>query len=94
MKNQLIKSHVEKSMSSRLQHEYQSVDKSSSLKIEEEWLNSEEAARYLKITVRTLYNLTSNGKIPHHKFGRRNRYLLTELRSLLTAQPRGVPSGY
>jgi excisionase family DNA binding protein len=64
-----------------------------SLKINEEWLTSEQAAKYLKISVPTLWNLTSNGKIPFHKFGRRNRYFLTELRELLFSQKRGVPYG-
>jgi len=59
-----------------------------SLKIEK-WLNSKEAAQYLNISERTLFNLTSNGKIPYHKFGRRNRYLLEDLRNLLSAQRRG-----
>ncbi|MCB9072509.1 MAG: helix-turn-helix domain-containing protein [Bdellovibrionaceae bacterium] len=62
---------------------------SGSLKIESEWLISKEAARYLGITERSLYNLTSNGKIPYYKFGKRNRYLLEDLRNLLLSQPRG-----
>lgn len=66
----------------------------SSLKIEEEWVDSKTAARYLKISDRTLYNLTSNGKIVYYKFGRRNRYRLSELKKLLLAQRRGGFYGY
>lgn len=66
-------------------------DELGSLKTEydDEWLSTEEAATYLKTTVGHLRNLTSNGKVPHYKFGRRNLYRLEELRQLLLAQPRG-----
>ena len=53
------------------------------------WLNSKETALYLKISIKTLFNLTSNGRIPFYKFGRRNRYKLDDLRNLLSSQPRG-----
>lgn len=59
----------------------------SSLKIE--WLRSEEAASYLKISVKTLMNLTSNGKIPFYKLGRRNRYRKDELNQILLNERRG-----
>lgn len=55
-----------------------------------EWLTSEEAADYLSISVGTLRNLTSNGKIPYYKFGKLNRYLQTDLRRLLLSQKRGI----
>jgi excisionase family DNA binding protein len=55
-----------------------------------EWLTSREAAEYLKISVGTLLNLTSRGAVPFYKFGRRNRYLKSELRRLLLGQKRGV----
>ena len=61
----------------------------SSLKIEEEWLSTEQAAAYLKISVPTLLNMSSNGHVPYHKLGRRNRYSLAELRELLLSQKRG-----
>ncbi len=35
-----------------------------SLKTEEEWLTTQEAAAYLKISVPNLWNLTSNGHVP------------------------------
>ncbi len=59
----------------------------------EEWLNSDEAAAYLKISRQVLMNLSSSGKVPFYKFGRRNRYLKSELRNLLMANPRGVSHG-
>ena len=65
----------------------------SSLKTKE-WLNSKEAAQFLGLSERSLFNLTSNGKVPNYKFGRRNRYRLNELRELLLAQPRGAIYGH
>jgi hypothetical protein len=55
----------------------------------EEWMDSNEAARYLRISTKSLMNLTSNGKVIYYKFGRRNRYLLSDLRKLLFSQKRG-----
>jgi hypothetical protein len=61
-----------------------------SLKIEEdEVLDSKSAAKLLGITVVSLFNLCSQGKVPYYKFGRRNRYLKSELLNLLLATPRG-----
>lgn len=60
---------------------------SRSLKIE--WLNSFEAAEYLRLSVKALRNKTSNGQIPFHKFGRLNRYRKDELDSLLLSNKRG-----
>lgn len=59
----------------------------SSLKIE--WLNSEEAAIVLRISVKALRNMTSNGKLPFYKMGRRNRYRRDELEAQLLSQKRG-----
>lgn len=58
-----------------------------------EWLTSVEAALYLGISKPHLMNLTSSGKVPYFKFGRSNRYLLSELRELLMSQPRGERNG-
>lgn len=67
----------------------------SSLKTEyREMLTSKEAAEYLRVSVARLMNLTSNGKIPYYKFGRSNRYLLSELRELLMSQPKGERHGF
>lgn len=63
-----------------------------SLKIEE-WLTTEGAASYLKVSVGTLRNLTSNGHVPYHKLGNRNRYLLEDLRNLLLKNRRGILYG-
>ena len=54
-----------------------------------EWLTTEEAAHYLKVSVPSLRNMTSNGKIPYYKFARRNRYRIDELRRLLLTNPKG-----
>jgi excisionase family DNA binding protein len=61
---------------------------------EKEWLTTEEAADYLGINVKCLLNLCSNRKVRYYKFGRRNRYLRSDLRRLLLAQPRGEIHGY
>lgn len=68
---------------------------SSSLKIEnkDEWLNTREAADFLRISPKRLLNLTSFGRVPFYKFGRSNRYLKSELDKLLRAQPIGVLHG-
>lgn len=58
-----------------------------SLKIE--WLNTLEAAEFLRLSVKALRNRTSNGTIPFHKLGRSNRYRKDELTALLLSQKRG-----
>lgn len=60
----------------------------SSLK-SEKWLTSEEAAEYLKVSVGTLRNMTSNGEVTFYKLGKRNRYLQDDLRELLLSNKRG-----
>lgn len=60
----------------------------SSLTIQE-WMTTEEAADYLRVTVGALRNMTSNGLVPYHKLGDRNRYRFEELRDLLLLQKRG-----
>lgn len=55
----------------------------------EEWLTAEMAAKYLKVSVPSLRNMTSNGQIPFYKLGGRNRYLLSDLRKLLLSEKRG-----
>ena len=57
--------------------------KNCSLITEYEWLTTCEAAMYLRLTVKALHNMTSNGQVPVHKLGRRNRYLKSELKRLL-----------
>ena len=54
-----------------------------------EWLNTVEAAEYLRTSPAALRNMTSNGAIPYHKLGRRNRYKRSDLRSLLLQNRRG-----
>ena len=68
--------------------------KASSLTTEEqEWLDSKEAAIYLRLSTKVLLNLTSDGKIRHFKLGRRNRYRKSDLRELLLSEPRGEQDG-
>jgi excisionase family DNA binding protein len=73
-----------------------SEEKSGSLKTEEDdqWLTTEEAAKYLRINGATLRNLTSNGRVPYYKLGRLNRYLRSELKRLLLAHSKGPIYGH
>jgi excisionase family DNA binding protein len=48
----------------------------------QEWLTTKEAAAYLRITIGTLRNMTSNGQVPYYKLIGRNRYRIEDLRSL------------
>jgi len=49
----------------------------------QEWLTTNEAAEFLRISVGSLRNMTSCGEIPYHKLGTRNRYLKSDLNDLL-----------
>jgi excisionase family DNA binding protein len=50
----------------------------------QEWLTTEEAAKYLRVSIGALRNMTSNGQVPYYKLLRRNRYRIEDLRNLLT----------
>jgi excisionase family DNA binding protein len=64
--------------------------KPSSLKIEEsEWLSTEEAAEYLRVSVGRLRNMVSGGLIPRYKLGTSNRFRREELRGLLLGKAKG-----
>lgn len=84
----------ENSMRNSIPHQKSTTKKSPlgcSLKIE--WLNSLEAANYLRLSVKTLRNKTSNGEIPFHKLGRLNRYRKDELEAMLLSEKRGKQYG-
>lgn len=70
-----------------VQTSFACIDSKSSFSFE--WMNSDEAAEYLRLTVATLRNLTSAGQIPYAKLGRRNRYRKDQLRALLQQNKRG-----
>lgn len=57
--------------------------------IEPEWLTTNEAADYMRITPAVLRNWTSNGRVPYYKIGTLNRYKKEELRELLLKNRRG-----
>ena len=64
----------------------------SSLKNEyddDRFLNAREAAGFLGVPYNSLLNMTSSGKVPYYKLGRRNRYRKSELRELLLKNRRG-----
>ena len=58
-----------------------------------EWLTSAEAAQYMRISKAQLMNLVSSGRVPYFKWGRSNRYLVSELRELLMSHPKGERHG-
>lgn len=58
-------------------------------RVNEKWLNTFEAAAFLRISPKCLLNFSSNGKVRYYKLGRRNRYRESDLRELLLANPRG-----
>jgi excisionase family DNA binding protein len=64
-------------------------DENSSLKNEYNWMNTTEAAALLRVSVKALRNMTSNGFIPYYKLGSRNRYRREDLEALLLSQKRG-----
>ena len=55
-----------------------------------EWLNSREAAEYLRIDEYRLRNMVSSGALPYSKLGRSNRYRLVELREVLLKTRKGT----
>lgn len=71
--------------------DYDIDESKGSLKIEDEieWLTTNEAAAYMRLSVGSFRNMVSDGHIPHFKLGRRNRYKRSELRNLLSSEARG-----
>lgn len=49
------------------------------------WLNSKEAASYLRVSVGQLRNLVWQKKIPHYHFGGRLRFSKDELSALMSS---------
>ncbi|MCA9761372.1 MAG: helix-turn-helix domain-containing protein [Streptococcus sp.] len=66
-----------------------SVFEETSQVVETEWLDTEQAAAYLQISPGSLRNMVSDGRIPHYKLQRRNRYLKSELDKLIMQNKRG-----
>ena len=65
-----------------------------SLKTEDDkWLNTTQASAYLGVSEASLWNMTSEGKIPYFKLGRRNRFRLSDLSELLLKNKRGTHYG-
>ena len=48
-----------------------------------EWLNTEEAARRLGITTRTLYRFMDQGRLPSYRFGRVFRLKVTDIEAFI-----------
>lgn len=60
--------------------------KSSEVINSDDWLTTEEAAHHLKVSKSSLLNMCSNRQVPFYKFGRRNRFLKSELNELILAK--------
>ena len=58
-----------------------------------EILTTEEAANYLRVSMGTLRNMTSEGLVPYTKLGNRNRYFLKDLRRLLLSNKKPKKGG-
>lgn len=80
--NNLISNHT--SVDSERQFFENLADKRKSI-FNDEWLNTDEAATFLKISKKSLLNAVSNGRIKRSKFGRLNRYLKSDLHKMLLA---------
>lgn len=61
--------------------------------LEAEFVNAEQISAFLKINTQTVRNLTSNGKLPYYKFGKRVLYRIDEIRELILKNKRGNQSG-
>lgn len=48
-----------------------------------EWVNTEEAAKRLGITTRTLYRFMDQGRLPSYRFGRVFRLKLTDIEKFI-----------
>lgn len=47
------------------------------------WMNSEDAARYLRVSKSRLHNLTSLGHLKYYKLGRSNRYYRKDIDEMI-----------
>ena len=59
------------------------LDNGESFLTTKEWLTCEEAAKYLRISMGRLRNMTSDMRVRCHKLGRSCRYLKTDLNAAL-----------
>ncbi len=66
-----------------------SFEAEKSIPTTDSWFDSDQASRYLMIDKKTLLNEVSKGRIPFYKFGRRNRYLKSELDQMILVNARG-----
>ena len=75
----------------------QLIETTPKISFQDEWLTTEEAAKYLKISKGSLLNMVSYKKVKRYKLGRRNRYLKSELFHLLVPETikiaRGLTNG-
>jgi excisionase family DNA binding protein len=55
-------------------------------KIACEWLSTEEAAHFLRISSNALRILVYRGRVPVHRFGRRLRFRLEDCRALFNSK--------
>jgi excisionase family DNA binding protein len=55
----------------------------------DEWFTTKQASQYLGISTFSLLNEVSSGRVPYYKFGKRNRYLKSELDTMILKNKRG-----
>jgi excisionase family DNA binding protein len=48
------------------------------------WLTTNEAARYLRVSISSIKTMIYRGQVRVYKLGRRNRFLMNELERLIT----------
>lgn len=49
------------------------------IRAEQQFLNTKEAAKYIGLSVKTLWNWSYTGKLIRHKVSNRNQYLRSDL---------------
>jgi excisionase family DNA binding protein len=57
------------------------------------FLTAREAAEYLSVPYASVLNMSSSGQLPYYKLGKRNRYLVSDLKQLLLSERRGPEGG-
>ncbi len=57
------------------------------------WMDSTDAAEYLRISKSRLHNLTSLGHLKYHKMGRSNRYRQKDLDEIISSKRTYINKG-
>ena len=60
---------------------------------DDRFLTARETAEFLSVPYQSVLNMSSMGKLPYYKLGKRNRYLVSDLKQLLLSERRGPEGG-